>query len=71
MRRRVIGAPIEIAQCKRCCKTFRYAHKTKPRIYCAPCIPKRRQEWNDESNRFQREQRLKARETARLCHARS
>ncbi|HEX7881931.1 MAG TPA: hypothetical protein VF499_04245 [Afipia sp.] len=55
--------------CKRCGKAFSYPHKTKPRLYCGPCIPKRRKEWNDESNQFQSEMRKRHREEAKAAHA--
>lgn len=69
MRRRIIGAPIERTRCKRCSRLFSYPRKTKPRLYCAPCVEKNVKDSNAVSNRFQSEQRIKARETARLCHA--
>jgi hypothetical protein len=67
MKRRVIRAPVVRAFCQRCTKPFRYAHKTKPRLYCKPCVKQNAKDSNEVSNRFQKEMRRRARETS--CHA--
>lgn len=65
--RRYFAIP-ERAQCKRCLKPFDYGRRTKPRLYCSPCVELERQDHNDFHNALARRQRLAARMNAYMAH---
>jgi len=54
--------------CIRCGELFVYFRTSKPRIYCAPCIPVERQASNDFYNTMTKLKRFEARRTAREAH---